>query len=334
MKKDKIKILFVRLSPSSFVQNDLKLLKKHFEVKDIDFILTWKDPKNTFKTILDVIKGIIWADLTFSWFADFHALWAVKLSKLFRKKSVVVIGGYETAKIPEIGYGAALDPKTAKRTHYILKNSDIVIALTEILKNEAMENYGLDGRNFRIIPTGFDHNIFKSKGEKENLALTVSLGDDWDRVRLKGVDTFVKSAKFLPDVKFVVNGITGDAKKKLREIAPPNVDIIGPIPFEDLISLFQKAKVYCQLSMREGLPTAVCEAMLCECVPVGTEKYGIPIAMGNTGFYAHYGDVESTSDAIKKALNSDNGKIARERIKTMFPKTIREKGLLKVIEEL
>jgi len=56
--------------------------------------------------------------------------------------------------------------------------------------------------------------------------------------------------------------------------------------------------------------------------------------MGNTGFYAQYGDIESTAEAIKKALNSDNGKLARERIKTMFPKTIREKGLLKVIEEL
>jgi len=138
----------------------------------------------------------------------------------------------------------------------------------------------------------------------------------------------------LPEVKFVVNGITGNALEKLKKIAPPNVNFVGPVTFEELIHLFQKSKVYCQLSMREGLPTAVCEAMLCECVPVGTEKYGIPIAMGDTGFYAPYGDEKSAAEAIKNALASDNGKIARERIKTMFPKTIREKGLLEVIKEL
>ena len=34
------------------------------------------------------------------------------------------------------------------------------------------------------------------------------------------------------------------------------------MPQEKLIPYYQKAKVYCQLSMREGLPNALCEALL------------------------------------------------------------------------
>jgi glycosyltransferase involved in cell wall biosynthesis len=333
-KGHKVKILFVRLSPSSFVQNDLKILKKYFDIKVVDFVFNVKYPKNSFKTIWDMITGILWADLTFSWFADVHAYWTVRLSKIFRKKSIVVIGGYETAKINEIEYGALLDPTMTGHISYVLKNSDSIISLTELLKEEAMENYGVDGSTFKVIPTGFDYKVFKSKGKKENLVFTAALGDTCNRIKLKGIDTFVNSAKFLPDVKFVVNGITGDALEKLKKVAPSNVDFIGPISFEELVEIFQKSKVYCQLSMREGLPTAVCEAMLCECVPVGTDRYGIPLAIGDTGFYAPYGDEKATAEAIKKALKSNNGKKARERIKTLFPKEIREKRLLELFKEL
>lgn len=332
--KNKVKILFIRQWQSTFIQNDLDILQEKFNVKVLDFILNKKDPINTLKTVFGMITGIIWADIAFSWFAGDHSYFAVKSSKIFKKKSVVVIGGFEVAKIKELNYGLLNKPKTALKVKYIFENSDVIIALTEILKNEAMENCGVDGNNFKIIPTGFDHNKFHSKGKKDDLVLTVALGNKYNRIKLKGVDTFVKSAKLLPEIKFVVNGVTGDALKKLKENSPPNVDFVGPVTFEELLNLYQKTKVYCQLSMREGLPTAVCEAMLCECVPVGTNKYGIPVAMGDTGFYTEYGDVELTAEAIKKALQSDNGKIARDRIKTRFSKEMKEKKLTDLMNEL
>ncbi|MDI6644191.1 MAG: glycosyltransferase [Methanobacteriaceae archaeon] len=327
------KILFVRLNPSSFVQRDLEILKIHFQVREVDFILDRKDPLTTMKTVYSLIRGVIWADMTFSWFADIHAQWTVKLSHIFRRKSVVVIGGYETGKIEELGYGALLDPVKKKRIKYIFENADRIIALTSHMKEEAVKYYEITGDNFSIIPTGFDYHLFKSGGEKEDLVFTASLGHTWDRVRLKGVDTLVKAAKYLPEIRFVVNGTTGEALEKLKKIAPDNVEFVGPVPFKELLKLFQKSKVYCQLSMREGLPTAVCEAMLCECVPVGTKRFGIPVAIGDTGFYAGYGDVRETVAAIKKALKSDGVK-ARERVKSLFPREVREKGLLELIRKL
>jgi glycosyltransferase involved in cell wall biosynthesis len=197
-----------------------------------------------------------------------------------------------------------------------------------------MENYGVDGNNFEIIPTGFDYDTFQSNGEKEDMVLTVGLVQKYERIKLKGIDTFVKAAELLPDTRFVVNGVTGEALEKIKKNAPSNVEFVGPLSFEELLALYQKSKVYCQLSMREGLPTAVCEAMLCECVPVGTNRYGIPVAIGDTGFYTEYGDVQLTAEAIKKALLSSNGKKARERIKTRFNKERKEENLTNLIERL
>ncbi len=98
-----IKILFVRPSKSSFIQKDLELFEKHFYVRVVVFVLSIrKRQSDTLKSMLNLITGILWADLTFSWFADTHAFWAVRLSRIFRKKSVVVVGGYEVAKVPRI----------------------------------------------------------------------------------------------------------------------------------------------------------------------------------------------------------------------------------------
>ncbi len=328
----KIRILFVRPSKSSFIQEDLKLLRKHFNVRVVDFVLSIrKKPKETLKTMFNMLAGVLWADITFSWFADTHAFWAVRLSKIFRKKSIAVVGGYEVAKVPEIGYGALLNPRSTRIVKYVLENADRVLTVDNSLKKDAIKNLSVAGKNIQTVPTGYDYEKFKPEGEKENLVLTVSVGDSWERIRLKGLDTFVKSAEFLSDVRFLVIGIQGGALKKLQDFASPNVEFLGSLLQDELIPYYQRAKVYCQLSMREGLPNAVCETMLCECVPVGTDVQGVRTAIGDAGFYVPYGDVEATVEAIKKALKSDNGKAARERIQKMFPIERREKELLRII---
>ncbi|MGB8218566.1 MAG: glycosyltransferase family 4 protein [Candidatus Methanoperedens sp.] len=330
----RIKVLFVRTSKSSFIQKDLELLRRHFYVKEVDFLLNRKNLKGTLVTTFKMISGVLWADITFSWFAGYHAYWAVRLSKLFKKKSIVIVGGYEVAMVPEIGYGAMLHEKDARIVRYILKNGDKVLTVDDGLKLDAIKNVGVTGENIETVPTGYDYEILKPDGEKENIVLTVSVGDSWERAKLKGLDTFVYAAKYLQDVKFVLVGVQGELLYDLKNIAPSNIIFVAQMPQSGIFPYHQKAKVYCQLSMREGLPNALCEAMLCECVPVGTDVQGIRTAIGDTGFYVPYGDPEATANAIKEALMSDKGKEARERIKKIFPVERREKDLIEIIQNI
>ena len=323
------KVLLILSNCATFVKKDYDILSKNFDVRHIH----WTN-KKFYVFLLRLIKGILWADVSFSWFANYHAFWAVRLSKVFRKKSIVVIGGYEVAKVPEINYGAMLNARLVPIVKYVLDKADRIITVDDGLKKDAIENAGVSGENITTVPTGYDSDVFKPKGIKEDLIISVSTGNNWDRIRLKGVDTFVKSAKFMKDTKFIIIGIKGDALKKLQDIASPNVVFIDRIPQEALVPYYQKAKVYCQLSMREGLPNALCEAMLCECVPVGTDVQGVRTAIGDAGFYVPYSDPKDTAEAINMAMNSDKGKDARERIKNMFPIERREKELVQMIKEV
>ena len=335
IRKNNIKILFISALPiKAFIANDFILLNKHFNVKVINYIINGHDILNSLKTIFNMIIGVLWADITFSWFADIHAFFAVRLSKIFKKKSIVVVGGYEVANVPEIGYGLMLDRKYAYVVRYVLENADQVLTVDEGLKKDAIENIGVTGANIQTVPTGYDYETFKPEGEKENLVITVSAGNNWNRALLKGLDIFVRSAAFLPHIKFLLIGIQGDALKKLQEISSPNVEFIGLLSQDQIIPYYQQARVYCQLSMREGLPNSLCEAMLCRCVPVGTDVQGVKTAIWDTGFYVPYADPEATAEAIKKALKSDKGNKARERIMKIFPRERREKDIVEIINHV
>jgi glycosyltransferase involved in cell wall biosynthesis len=283
-----------------------------------------------------LISNILWADVTFSWFASGHAFWAVRLSKIFRKKSIVVVGGYEVARVPEIGYGAVIDPRGksyVEKIKYVLKNADSVLTVDESLKIDAIKNFNIDGTNIQTVPTGYDHEKFKPRGRKENLVITVGYIKN-DTIKRKGLETFIKAAYYVPDAKFVLIGKFMDTSiEDLKRLAPKNVEFAGFVSDESLVQCYQRAKVYCQLSLYEGLPNALCEAMLCECVPVGTRVCGIPSAIGETGFYVPCCDPKATAEAVKLALKAE-GKDARTRIKNMFSLERREKEIKKIIVDL
>jgi glycosyltransferase involved in cell wall biosynthesis len=86
--------------------------------------------------------------------------------------------------------------------------------------------------------------------------------------------------------------------------------------------------------MREGLPNVVCEAMACECVPVGFPNGGIPIAIGDAGFVTKTNTVEAAVEAVEKAMaaSPELGKAARQRIIDRFPHGLREEKLLDYFE--
>ncbi len=312
---------------ASFIRKDYEHLTKHFDVLKVNL--------SSLKSLPALARAVSSCDVSFTWFAGNHAFPAVLISRILGKGAIVIVGGYDVAYEPEIKYGP-LTWSERLYTKAALKYADKVLVVDPSLKMDAIKNIGIDAQNFEYLPTGYDSSKFISDKAKETVVLTVaSNSESWDRVRIKGIDVFVECAKYIPDVRFLVIGTRGDALSGLMKIAPPNVEFIGQISQEELIGYYQKAKVYCQLSIREGLPNALCEAMLCECIPVGTERNGIPTAIGDTGFLVPNGDPLATAEAIGKALNAsrDLGRKARQRIIDLFPEEKRELGLVQAIRE-
>lgn len=326
------KILFVHESNSSFIEQDLKILQKHFNTKNIKVGTKKTNYREKLLISIKILKKILQVDLTFSWFAGNHAYLTVILSKIFRKKSVVIIGGFEVAREPEINYGALFDPTKFRRIKYVLENADKVIAVSKFNKEEILKISR--PKSLEILYNSVDTNKFKSEGTKENLVITVGTIVKEDVIR-KGIETFVKSAILMPDTVFVVVGKWVDESiKELKSLAPKNVKFTGFVSDEELLKWYQKSKVYCQLSYHESFGVALAEAMTCECVPVITDRGAMFEVAGDTGFIVPYGDHEATAKAIKKALSSENGSAARQRVLELFNTEERERKLVEVVRNL
>lgn len=287
---------------------------------------------------LRLLKAVLWSDVVFCWFASMSAFFSVVFCLFLRRASLVVVGGYDAAYVPEIDFGLFVNRWRRILTRFVYKYVDRVLVVDASLKKDIIRNAYLEIENkIKVVPTGHDSEKWKpGDGERENLVITVG-GVDWSALKRKGLETFVKAAMYLPDVKFVLIGkYIDDSAHYLRSVSASNVSFTGFVSDGELIRFYQRAKVYCQLSRHEGLPTSLCEAMLCGCVPVGTNYYGISTAIGDTGFYVPYGDARATAEGIKKALKegAERREAARERIKNMFPLQRRENELVFHINEL
>ena len=319
-----MKILYVYRHHRTFVKRDLELLSKHFEVKPFFF---------TLRKIFSLLIHIYRSDLVFIWFASYHAFVTTLFTRLVRRPVIVVTGGYDVAGEKEIKYGLMLNRMTLKRmVNFVLKHADKILAVSEFNKKEIEKYLGIT--KAEVIYNSVDSEKFYPEGKKQDIVLTVGF-ISWENIKRKGFETFVKAAKYLPEVQFVLIGnASDDSINHLQSIASSNVKFTGYVSDEKLLAYYQSAKVYCQLSYYESYGMAPAEAMLCQCVPVVVNRGALPEVVGDTGFYAPYGDEKETAEAIKKALQSKSGKKARERIIKLFPSELREKKLREIVKDM
>lgn len=326
--KGKFKILFTSTLKTSFIIRDLNFLENNYNVfRVIDSGLV------ALSKIFFLIRKV---DLTFTWFASTYSAWVVLLTKMFKKKSIIIIGGVDVADYKEINYGIWLSWWKAKLVKYSLKNASKVLAVDPFLIDEAKRLVQYEGQNLVYLPTGYDPEEWFPQGEKQKLILSVGACEDEWRFIKKGFDKLIEAAQKMLDIKFIIIGISQELINKIKNSIPQNVELITFVNQKDLLRYYQKAKVYCQVSYTEGLPNALCEAMLCGCIPVGTNRGGIPNAIGDTGFVVEYGNIQSLVDALNKALNvpEDYGIKSRNYIIKNFHKSRRESELVDIINKM
>lgn len=361
----KKKILFIKnlYQNPKFITNDLEILKKEYEVK----LLNFNNRKNFLIIFSLLFQGLyllfnIWKyDLVYIWFADYLSFFPVFFSKLAGKKSIICAGGYEATFIPEINMGVYTNDTFSRSIRaycvkYSLKNCSAVYPVDEtLIENTNTYIYSdipgklplKDGiKNFipdiktelNILYLGYDFEFFKKPENisKQNSVVSAGLIVNNDEYQRKGFDLLISAAKELPDVKFVLIGFNDEYLEKISKIKSTNVELFGILPYEKLIEEYSKAKVYAQFSMFEGMPSSVCEAMLCECIPVGSNVNGIPKIIGDCGVIINERSAAKAIDAIKKALTMSDeiNEKARTRIINIFSYTLREKELSLKIKKL
>lgn len=312
------KVCFISYSFSSFIKQDYEILSKHFNIIRIQ--------PSSVKNIPKLYTNILKTDISYSWFANEWAFFAVLISRIFQKKSVLVAGGYDVANEPKINYGICARSRLKQwMTKFALKYASVVLPVSEFTESETKK---YTSGNIKMIYNGINTKQFIPSGIKEHIVLTV--GNKSAALR-KGIDVFVRTAEKIPNVQFIIVGMTKD---EFIGYIPNNVKFTGYVTDEELIKYYQISKVYCQLSYYEAFGMTTAEAMSCGCIPIVTDKGGSPEIVGNVGYIVPYGDIEITTIAIKHALCSTKQNTVRDRIVSNFSVEKRENIMIKCLSEL
>jgi len=285
------------------------------------------------------------------WFVDYHAFFPALFGKVFKKKVLTIVGGFDAVSIPSIKFGIFYKNNfRARVARHVYKSADYILPVHESLiegvnffADPTGQGYKTGVKSFvkkiraefLSLPTVYDPEFWKplSIGQRLRAVATIASVGDMKTFQRKGLDVIFEIAKVMQDVDFTIIGIKNSIYSELLELAPSNVHIIKFIPQEELPSMLSRHKVYIQLSLSEGLPNALCEAMLCQCIPVGSDVNGIPYAIGDTGYILKERNKDHAIDLVLKALESEEekGERARQRIMTLFPLKLREQKLLKIL---
>ncbi len=323
-------VLFVYTSFSSFVNNDFTILDSAYLVRKYQFAPVRGVLKNAFEIFKQFFFLLFWGwkfDIYFCWFADYHSFLPVLFAKIFRKKSFVVIGGYDVSSLPEFNYGAFSNPFRAFFSGNTMKYVDTCFPVAEALKEKILLIN--PKAEVETLATSFDAEKFCfSDCSRSKSIVTVSYTENHQRYMIKGLDRFRELAFHLPDFEFTVIGITNTARTWFEPI-PSNLKLLPPEPYDQMPVIYRKSSFYTQFSRSEGLPNALCEAMLSGCIPVGTNVGDIKIAIGNTGMTIDDWQPEIIAKFIR--LNHNNPGLregARERIKNRYNKDARKERLI------
>ena len=322
------KILFVHSGNESFVSLDREILKEFSNVKDL-FVLR-KFPAG----FSQYLRGVKEADIVFCWFASWNSFWAILVARLYKKPSVLIVGGYDVADLPEAGYGHQRGGIMKLVSRGAMKMATTLLPFSIYSRQEAENIAGISNKLTEVVYLGVP-DPFGSLPEIPKARLVLSVGKvDWPNLKRKGLEPFIQVAKLLPDMKFVLVGEWADNSiDHLRSIASSNVIFTGRVSNEELLDYFRQASVYVQASLHEGFGLSVAESMLAGCIPVVTRAGSLPEVVGDCGIYFDVDDLQSLYQGIQRGLSSNNNfRIqVRERILTSYPIEKRRMHLLNLI---
>ncbi len=341
-------ICYIINKNSSFAEKDFKILSCYFKVIKVNF--RYKN-KITFlislpKIVFELISCICKSKLILIQHAGYHSFISLCINKVFKRKTLVILGGSDCFSYCEFQYGNYCKSLMSIATKLSVQWADKLIFKSESMysffdtynyepgKIKGLVNHiKVINKPLSIIPNGYDYiNIGSSNFTKNDVFITVASNLDLNSniYKLKGIDLIIDIASSFPEFTFIIVGLK---KGQITKSFSSNITFYPELENDKVIELLLACKYYLQLSRSEGFPNALCEAMLCGCIPIVSNVSSMPEIINENGVVLLKPNKHALKIAINKAIQlpSSFAFKNREQIRINYPLINRENKLLKLI---
>ena len=339
-------LIFIYPKLYTFIQTEIKLLSDEFNLISIN--QNWERkillPFNLIRQVIFLVINIRKVDTILISFGGYWSFFPALFSNLLGKKVAIVMHGTDCVSFPEIEYGNLRNPILSFVTKKSLQWASIILPVSESLvytennyySSKTLKfgyNYHLSNIKtpYKVIHNGLnildwvrDNEIIRNK-----TSFVTVLGKG--KIKIKGVDLIIEVASRFPNSIFYLAGIENVKGYNI----PKNIICKGRLTPEELKVLFNQSQFYLQLSNTEGFGVALCEAMLCECIPLVSDVNFLPTIVGDSGFVLKKRNSKMLFDLMNTALNSDLinlEKKVRNRILDNFSVENRQRLLISTLK--
>lgn len=309
-KENKEFCLIVSWTSASFVKGDVKILEEKYH--PVHLKPRYSKGAAMFLGQLEMLFLLLWymprSKFVLVWFADYHSVLPLLISRILYKPSFLVIGGYDAANLPEINYGGHIHPFRRWCIGQSCCFATKILPVSFFAKNSLERNlsFNISGKT-EVIYNGANLNTMRIIPSvlRRPLVATICGGNSIERLIVKGIDFFLDVAKDNLQIEFLIIGASGEALDWINNRKTPNVSLEPFILHEEMPGKLNQVAVICQFSRYEAFGLGLLEGMSCGCIPIGCSFSATKELIDDTsGLVINKLDLEEGNGAVRQALAS------------------------------
>ena len=223
-------------------------------------------------------------------------------------------------------------------TGIAIKKADIIVTVSEAIKNELIEKYKMDSNKVKVIYNAIGEHFINAKDnpeilnkynlEKGKYILSVATLN-----KRKNIPELTKAFESIsdkhPDLKFVlVGGMGNENRKKLTK--QQNIMFTGYIPDDDIPTLYKNSMFYIYPSLYEGFGTPQIEAQYTGCPLLCSDIFVFREVSGNG---AEFCEPKANSIAEKMEYLINNPERRKELVNLGY-ENVKRFDIEKIAEQL
>ncbi|MCD6489758.1 MAG: glycosyltransferase family 4 protein [Thermodesulfobacterium sp.] len=187
--------------------------------------------------------------------------------------------------------------------------SDLIICITNELKNKIIANFETDFQKIHVIPDAVRDDWLNIKPEKEEYIFYAGSLKKW-----KGVDVLIKAMKYLPGEKLLIAG-NGEESNYLQNIVKEEnlqdrIKFLGYIPHTEIPKFLSKAKILVLPNVKEDTSVFTSPLKLFEYMAIGKPIVASDIPSlkeilkhEENAYLVKPGDPKALAEGIRKVLS-------------------------------
>jgi len=306
-------------------------------------------PSQFIKQFFFILFNFRKADAFVCHFAGYSSFLPSILGRILGKPCLIIVAGNDGGCFPSINYGNYRKQPLRWVTGSSLRFATHILPVHESLVYQEYNYFegGAPAQGYQyFVPDtskvpfspvyyGYETEFFKPiPGIDRRKNSFVSIGNLAIRnvFLRKGFDLIIELARRKPEWSFTIVG--GSMPSELS--IPKNLVVLPFCSVEEIVKILSEHEFYFQLSIMEGFPNALAEAMLCGCIPIGSNVSGIPYMIQDTGHILHHRNIDELEVLCEKAVsnerNTELSKRARQRIESEFTYAYRRDALSALID--